>query len=392
MGAGGKKSAVAPANAKKKKKKGNAPSAADTQVVIMHGMAFHTVVDNAGVGRLRQTAWGSDAPRKSESAALALEAGVDRKERQFHILEPIYDGKGWKHKNVGTYPEYIPEELEGVLPEDDYEYAARNLNAKAEALTAKLLNTVVTRGLLFLSSFALLLPHLLALPRIQYEPPPPNATELAGIDRSAELNDDGEEVDPSAVSNSTNATCVNCVPENKVSVIIEYEPMELEDWIILASFAGAFVLVQIFAQVWSRVKQARLWKQHRFELSAVCATATKEAGLRRLTGTAVHWKPQPHLRPLQEGGAHVKTDALEGQHAAQMRVDGRYAILVDWRGVSGDEADKTAQLAKAQAHKREMQKQAVLAAGGIEAVAAMKAKEEKAKQEKKARKEAERER
>ena len=77
----------------------------------------------------------------------------------------------------------------------------------------------------------------------------------------------------------------------------------------------------------------RAWKNHRLELSMACAKATKEAGLRRLTGTAVHWKPQPHLRPLNEG-AHVKAHVLDGQKAAQMRVDGRYAILIDWRGES----------------------------------------------------------
>lgn len=193
---GGGKKKIAPGDA--------APSAA-TEVVSMHGMAFTTVVDNAGAGRLRQTAWGDSSKRSMNdaSATLAALAGVDRKERQLHILVPRYDKKGWKHKNVGVYPDFIPEELDGVLPEDDYEAAARELNAKAEQLQAKLGSTLVTRALLFLGAFGILLPWLLALPRIQYEPPPPNATDALNF------------------VNSTNVTCVNCVPENLISVILD---------------------------------------------------------------------------------------------------------------------------------------------------------------------------
>ena len=87
------------------------------------------------------------------------------------------------------------------------------------------------------------------------------------------------------------------------------------------------------------------------ELSSVCAKATREAGVRRLTGTNVHWKPQPHLRSLA-AGAHVKAAHVSGRKAAQRRADGRYAILIDWRGVAADKADKAVQAARAQAHKK----------------------------------------
>jgi hypothetical protein len=254
MGGGGKK--IAPG--KSSRKCGKRAAVAPTQLVTMHGMVFDTVVDNAGVGRLRQTAWGSDGRAQSEAAVLAIEAGVDRKERQFCILQPMYDGKGWKHKNVGTYPEFIPEELEGVLPEDDYEKTAQELNVKAEGLAAKLLEIVVTRVLVSVCSLSLFVPLLIALPRIQYEPPPSNATDLAGRDWSAELNSEGQ--------NSTNITCINCVPENKVAVVLLHEPMMLEDWIILGCFGAAFVAVQVGVQIWSRVRQNAAWKDHRCDL------------------------------------------------------------------------------------------------------------------------------
>lgn len=73
-------------------------------------------------------------------------------------------------------------------------------------------------------------------------------------------------------------------------------------------------------------------------------------------------------------------------------MDGRYAILVDWRGVSGDKADRAAQVAKAEAHKKQLQKQAILAAGGVEAVAVARAAREEEKRERKVRKQQERER
>ena len=138
-----------------------------------------------------------------------------------------------------------------MLPEDDYEAAARELNAKATQLQSKLGSTLVTRALLFVSAFGILLPWLLALPRIQYEPPPPNETAaITSTDWSDELNGRTE--------NSTNVTCVNCVPENSISVIIEYEPMELEDWIYLASFGGAFVVAQIAVYIWCDLATLRL--------------------------------------------------------------------------------------------------------------------------------------
>jgi hypothetical protein len=254
MGRGGKK--TSPGKGARTSGKRTA-AVAPTQQVTMHGMVFDTVVDNDGVGRLRQTAWSSGAAR-SEAAVLAIEAGVDRKERQFHILQPIYDAKGWKHKNVGTYPEFIPEELEGVLRDDDYKKTVQELNTKAEALAAKLLQTVVTRALAFVCSLALFVPLLSALPRIQYEPPPPNATDLAGRDWSTELNSEGQ--------NHTNTSCINCVPENKVKVLLLHEPMMLEDWILLGCFGVVFVVVQIGMQIWSRVRQHAAWKNHRCTL------------------------------------------------------------------------------------------------------------------------------
>ena len=74
-----------------------------------------------------------------------------------------------------------------------------------------------------------------------------------------------------------------------------------------------------------------------------------------------------------------------------MRVDGRYAIVVDWRGVSGDRAHQSAQIAKAQLHKKQAQKQAILAAGGIEVVAAAEAAKKREQLERRTRKEQERE-
>lgn len=338
MSGGGR--TIAPAHGSRKRGKYK-PEVAATQTVKMHGMVFETVVDNAGVGRLRQTAWGSQGKGRSE----AFEAGVDRKDRQFHIIQPIYDNRGWKHKNVGTYPELIPEDLKRVMPEDHYDKTARKLNRVAEALAAKLLHTVTTQALVFfVGLLAVLVPLLLALPRIQYEPPAPNNTNHAGTD--------------AANASSTNSTCVDCVPQGVVELHVLYDPMELEDWIVLGSVAAAFVLVQIGAQIWGRTRKRAAWKSHRcifsftclppfilvaeinnliavcratpsrrFELSAVCASATRAAGLRRLTGTAVHWKPQPHLRPLLEGGAHVKTDALEGRQACHSETVGHSPML-----------------------------------------------------------------
>ena len=75
-----------------------------------------------------------------------------------------------------------------------------------------------------------------------------------------------------------------------------------------------------------------------------------------------------------------------------MRVDGRYAILVDWRGVSGEKADRTAQVAKAQSHKKQLEKQAIMAAGGYAAVAAAEAVRKREELQRQTQKEQERQR
>lgn len=92
----------------------------------------------------------------------------------------------------------------------------------------------------------------------------------------------------------------------------------------------------------------------------------------------------------QRRSAYLCCAAVAGKRAAQKRVDGRYAILIDWRGVSGDQADRSAHVAKAQAHKKQLQKRAIEAAGAAEALAAAEAAKHREKVERLARKEQER--
>ena len=271
-------------------------AAVSTEIIQIHGMSLSTVIDDSGgAGHQVHKAWLEGATDGAHESGGAAEV---RGERQFHIMQPQFPGQGWKHKNVGRYPEYLPPELAGVLPADDYEDTASRLNGKVEALEARLKSLMGSRCLLLILALGLLTPLGLATPRILAHLD--NSTAVVALAPAAGNSSNsslptlaalGEACARHADCATDNCVgrlcepCVNCLPEVVVSVSAEHEPMETDDWLLLGVFAGGCVLTQLAALLWARcVPEAACSPALAMAHSAGVRTGWRRSVLGRTTG------------------------------------------------------------------------------------------------------------
>ena len=130
---------------------------AATEVVVVHGLSLPTVVA-AGTAA-------SGEHELSRAVGGVLQTW-SKERRQFCIIEPQFDPKGWKHKNVGKYPTQLPEDMLGSMPPQSFAGTIVQLNERTAALQKQLHHIVAMRLMMQLASIACCIPAILNAERL----------------------------------------------------------------------------------------------------------------------------------------------------------------------------------------------------------------------------------
>ena len=137
---------------------------ATTELLAVHGLSLPTLVA-AGASSLSGTHELSCTCSNSNRGHGATGRRA-KEQRQFYIIEPQFDAKGWKHKNVGRYALELPEEMRGALPPHRFAGTITQLNRRTAALQERLHAIIAKRLMVQLASVAACVPAALNAERL----------------------------------------------------------------------------------------------------------------------------------------------------------------------------------------------------------------------------------